>query len=106
MLSMKGRLDRLEQWANAQDAKDRARARAQSTRWHIAKVLLGTVFLIKAGVLATHATGPWQYAVAALMLLSAVMLMMQGIEMVNERLAPRLEELWLKLIAGSCRRLE
>jgi hypothetical protein len=79
MTSLKSKLERLDQWIDADDAKLMQRP----TRWHVAKVIIGAVMLVKSIGLFRHATGLEGFALAGLLLAGAIALIAEGIRLLR-----------------------
>ena len=76
MTSLKSKL---EQWVEVNDAKQRQRP----ARWHVGKVVIGGVMLVKSIGLFKHADGLDGFALAALLLAGAIALIFEGICMMR-----------------------
>ena len=79
MTSLKSKLERLDQWVEADDAKLRQRP----ARWHFAKAIIGAVMLVKSIGMFRHAAGFEGFALAAVLFAGAVALIFESIRMLR-----------------------
>jgi hypothetical protein len=79
MISLKSKLERIDQWIDADDAKLRERP----TRWHVAKLVIGAVMLVKSIGLFRHAEGLEGFALAGLLFAGSVALIVEGIRLLR-----------------------
>ncbi len=79
MTSLKSKLEPLDQWIDADDTKLLQRP----TRWHVAKLIIGAVMLVKSIGLFRHAAGLEGFALAGLLFAGALALIVEGIRMLR-----------------------
>jgi hypothetical protein len=83
MTPFKDKLDRLEHWVDADNARQDVKLRERPVWWHLGKTLFGGLLLMKSYGIAKHADGLDGFALAALICAAGITLVFQGIRMLR-----------------------
>lgn len=76
---------RLIAWCDRQNARDDEVQRARPSYWHVGKIVMGVLFIVKGAAYAVTATGVGGFALAALFAGGGSMFAYDGIKMLRER---------------------